>query len=87
MQGEVRCCVTGPAFERMVQLPDTSVVETIMRNVVVFARMKSLQKGQVMDLLGSRGILQVFQGRQRHIPVSHLQLPDCFVWTLPCARW
>ena len=69
MQGEVQCCVTGPAFERMLQLPDLSIVETVMRNVVVFARMKSHQKGQVMDLLGSRGIHQSLQDQQRHIPV------------------
>ena len=69
MQGEVQCCVTGPALERMLQLPDLSVVETVMRNVVVFARMKSHQKGQVMNLLGSRGIHQSFKGQQRHIQV------------------
>lgn len=71
VQGEAQCCVTGPAFECMLQLPDVSVVETIMRNVAVFARMKSLQKGQVMNLLGSRGIHQSFQGQPRHIAVSH----------------
>lgn len=69
MQGEVQCCVTGTAFECMLQLSDLSVVETVMRNVVVFARMKSHQRGQVTDLLGSRGINHSFQGQQRHIPV------------------
>ena len=41
-----------------------------MRNVVVFARMKSHQKGQVMDLLGERGLHQIFKGQPRHVPVS-----------------
>lgn len=30
----------------------------------------TLQKGQVMDLLGQRGLHQMFKGQQRHVPVS-----------------
>ena len=70
MQGQALCCVTGPAFEHMLQQSDLSVLETVMRNVVVFARMRSHQKGQVMDLLGQRGLHQMFKGQQRHVPVS-----------------
>ena len=69
-QGQAQCCVSGPAFEHMLQHEDLSVVETVMRNVVVFARMRSHQKGQVMDLLGARGLHQVFNGQQLIIPVS-----------------
>ncbi len=54
----------------MLQQDDLSVVETVMRNVVVFARMKSHQKGQVMDLLGEQGLHQIFKGQPRHVPVS-----------------
>ncbi len=70
VQGQAQCCVTGPAFQHMLQQDDLSVVETVMRNVVVFARMRSHQKGQVMDLLGERGLHQVFKGQPRHVPVS-----------------
>ncbi|DBA77185.1 TPA: hypothetical protein ACH3X1_009759 [Trebouxia sp. C0004] len=67
-QGPAQCCVTGPAFQHMLQQDDLSVVETVMRNVVVFARMRSHQKGQVMDLLGERRLHQVFKGQPRHVP-------------------
>ena len=70
VQGQVLCCVTGPAFQHMLQQDDLLVVETVMRNVVVFARMRSHQKGQVMDLLGGRGLHQVFKDQPRHVPVS-----------------
>ena len=64
--------MTGPAFEYMLQQEDLSVVETVMRNVIVFARMRPGQKGQVMDLLGTRGLQQMHKGQQRTVPVSLL---------------
>ncbi|DBA92220.1 TPA: hypothetical protein ACH3X1_015928 [Trebouxia sp. C0004] len=67
-QGAAQCCVTGPAFEHMLQQADASVVEIVMTNVAVFSRMRSQQKGQVMDLLGSRGLFQHTEGQERHIP-------------------
>lgn len=70
VQGEVQCCVTGPAFEHLLQLGNASLLETVMRNVVVFSRMKPHQKGQVMDLLGSRGLHQMHAGQQQHVSVS-----------------
>ncbi len=70
LQGMAQCCVTGPAFEHMLQQADASVVETVMTNVAVFSRMQSQQKGQVMGLLGSRGLFQYLGGQERHIPVS-----------------
>ena len=40
--------------------------------------MQPYQKGQVMELLGSRGIQQPFQGQLRHIQVSaHADEPHC----------
>ena len=70
MQGSAQCCVTGAAFEHMLQQTDASLVQTVMANVAVFARMRTMQKGQVMDLLGSRGIDQNLHGQTRHLPVS-----------------
>ena len=72
LQGEAQCCVTGAAFEHMLQLGDIGLLETVMRNVVVFSRMKSHQKGQVMDLLGTRGLYQTVDGQREHLPVRLL---------------
>ena len=62
--------MTGPAFEHMLGQEDTSVVETIMGSVAVFARMRSQQKGQVVDMLGRRGLYQNLDAQLRHMPVS-----------------
>ena len=68
-EGQMQCAVTGPALERLLQLSDLSVLETVMCSVVVFSRMQPHQKGQVMDLLGMMGIHQIFNGQSRFIPV------------------
>ena len=65
--------MTGPAFEHMVQHGEPTLIEAIMSSVKVFSRMRSQQKGQVMDLLGQRGLYQHALPRDaepRHIPVS-----------------
>ncbi len=55
-QGQAQCCVTGQAFDHMLQCQDpAAVLDTVMQNAAVFARMRSHQKGQVMELLSSRG--------------------------------
>ena len=64
--------MTGAAFEHMLQLGDQSLLETVMRNVVVFSRLKPYQKGQVMDPLSSRGLHTVIDGQQHHFPVRVL---------------
>ena len=69
-QGAAQCCVTGPAFEHVLGQEDMSVVEAIMGSVAVFARMRSHQKGQVVDMLGSRGLYQSLDAQPRHMPVS-----------------
>ena len=71
-EGRMQCAVTGDAFEHLLQHHDLSVLETVMRNGVIFSRMRPHQKGQVMDLLSIRGIHQQFNGRPRHIPVCSL---------------
>ena len=70
VQGDAQCCMTGAAFEHMLQLGDQSLLEIVMHNVVVLSRMKSEQKGQVMALLGSKGLQHVHGGQQQHIAVS-----------------
>ena len=72
-QGEAQCCVTGPAFAHLLKQEDLSVLEIVMHNVVVFARMQSHQKGQVMELFGARGLHQMLDGRPRHIEVNTMQ--------------
>ena len=69
-QGRAQCCVTGPAFAHMLGQADRSVLDMVLQNVVVFARMQSQQKGQVMELLGARGLHLVLDGQQHHIQVA-----------------
>ena len=68
-EGSMQCAVTGDAFEMLLQMHDVSVLETVMRSAVVFSRMQPHQKGQVMDLLGYRGIHQPHEGDPRHLQV------------------
>ena len=68
-EGQMQCAVTGDAFGHLLQHHDLSVLEAVLRSAVVFSRMQPHQKGQVMDLLGSRGIHQMFDGQPRHIQV------------------
>lgn len=68
-EGDAQCAITGAAFEHLLQQEDLSVLETVLQNAVVFARMRPHQKAQVLCLLGGAGLHQVFQGRHRHIPV------------------
>lgn len=70
VQGNVQCCVTGPAFACLLQQPNAALVEAVMQNSVAFTRMQSHQKSQVIELLSSTGLHQNIAGQQRHIPVS-----------------
>ena len=72
VSGQVQCAVTGSAFDHILHMSDVSVLETVMRSVLVFARMKPHQKGEVMDLLSVRGLHQMHQGQPRHLQVSPL---------------
>ena len=69
-EGSMQCAVTGDALEYMLRMHDVSLLEAVMRNAVVFSRMQPHQKGQVMNLLGTKGIHQQFQGQPRHILVG-----------------
>ena len=76
-QGEAQCCVTGQAFQHMLQHAQSALLESVMQHAVVFARMKSHQKGQIMELLSSRGLHQMVHGQEHHIPVRKLVYPAC----------
>ena len=86
-EGQLQCAVTGEALEHLLQQHDLSVLETVMRNALVFSRMKPHQKGQVMDLLGMSGIHQMFQGHARYIPVgaSRMFAPSNII-VCPCCQ-
>ncbi len=68
--GHLQCAVTGAAFAHLLQHAPVLVIETVMRNAVVFARMRPHQKGQVMDLLASRGLRHTCHGQSRQLSVS-----------------
>lgn len=81
-EGQLRCAVTGDAFQLLLQLPDESVLRTVMQSAVVFARMQPHQKAQVVSLLNMRGIYQASEAsenRQRHIEVrcEHIKQIIC----------
>ena len=69
-EGRLQCAVTGSAFEQLLHHASLLMVDTVLQNAVLFARMRPHQKGQVMDLLSSRGLHHAFQGHSRHLPVS-----------------
>ena len=71
-EGQAQCAITGAAFEHLLQQEDLSILEAVLQNAVVFARMRPHQKSQVLSLLGASGLHQVFRGRHRHIPVRSL---------------
>ncbi|DBB06818.1 TPA: hypothetical protein ACH3X3_009479 [Trebouxia sp. C0006] len=76
-EGQAQCAVTGAAFEHLLQQEDLSVLEAVLQNAVVFARMRPHQKAQVLSLLGAGGLHQVFQGRHRHIPGQQQTVMFC----------
>ena len=39
-EGQARCAVTGDAFDVFLRQPELSVLETVMRTAVTFARMQ-----------------------------------------------
>lgn len=71
-EGQLQCVVTGSALDYLLQHAPASMMETVMRSAVVFARMRPHQKGQAMALLGSAGLRRAFQGRSCHLAVSLL---------------
>lgn len=69
-EGRLQCALTGAAFDHLLQHCPMSMIQTVLRTAVVFARMKPHQKGQVMGLLGSAGLHHTFQGQSRPLLVS-----------------
>ena len=68
-EGGMQCAVTGDALQLLLQLPDESALMAVLHTAVVYARMKPHQKGQIMDLLGMRGLYQLQGTSLRHIQV------------------
>ena len=95
-EGQTQCVVTGLAFQHLLEQSDSARLETVLRSVVVFARMQPHQKGQAVLLLTSQGLTHPYQGgATRHTPVwsrslllaAHLLLsPSCLpaVAISPC---
>lgn len=81
-EGQACCAVTGDAFEHLLQCGYVSVLEAVMRNAVVFARMQPHQKGQVTDLLTIRGLYQMYNGQACHIKVRHQCTIVCMLTNL-----
>ena len=78
-EGDAQCAITGAAFEHLLQQEDLSVLESVLQNAVVFARMRPHQKAQILSLLGTAGLHQVFQGHHRHIPVRRTKSSRCLL--------
>ena len=76
--------MTGPAFAYLVQQPNKALVQAAALNTVAFTRMKSNQKGQLLDLLGRRGLHHMLNGQRQHIPVllfaAQLECLPCVVF-------
>ena len=47
-EGSMQCSVTGHALEYLLQLPDVSLLETVVRNAVVFSRMQVCCKAALL---------------------------------------
>ena len=69
-EGQAQCAVTGAAFQCLLEQPDLAPLETVMRSVIVFARMQPHQKGQAVKLLTGQGLHQLHKGVPRHIQVG-----------------
>jgi len=85
-EGHLQCAVTGAAFAHLLQHASGLVIEAVMRNAVVFARMRPQQKGQVMDLLASRGLRHTYQGQSRQLSVSSGHHNHCKCWFKCCYK-
>ena len=51
-----QCTITGSVFAYLLQHAEPTLLETVLRNVAVCARMKSHQKAQLVQLLGTHGL-------------------------------
>ena len=50
-EGSMQCAVTGYALEHLLQLPDVSLLEAVMRNAVVFSRMQVCRRATCSNQL------------------------------------
>lgn len=75
----MQCVVTGSVFDFLLEHAEPAVLETILRGTVVWARMKSHQKAQLVNLLGTSG-LTTAAGRHFKVCNCHalLHLPATY---------
>lgn len=52
----MQCIITGAVFDFLLEHAEPAVLETVLRSTVVYARMKSHQKAQLVSLLGTEGL-------------------------------
>ena len=52
-----QCIITGSVFDHLVCQADPSLLETVLHNVAVCARMKAHQKAQLVNLLSDQGLI------------------------------
>ena len=68
-----QCIITGPAFEYLLKHADPALLETVLHNVAVCARMRSHHKAQLVQLLSSEG-LTVTNTRNFKVQLLHFML-------------
>lgn len=51
-----QCMITGSVFDHLVHQADPSLLEAVLHNVAVCARMKAHQKAQLVNLLSDQGL-------------------------------
>ena len=52
-----QCIITGSVFDYLVHQADPSLLEAVLHNVAVCARMKAHQKAQLVNLLSDQGLI------------------------------
>lgn len=77
-----QCIITGRVFEHLVQHADPALLETVLHNVAVCARMKSHQKAQLVQLLGSQGLTV---SSTRKLKVNRRSLFQCLQLAVECG--
>ena len=51
-----QCIITGPVFDYLLKHAEPTLLETVLHNVAVCARMRSHQKSQLVQLLSNQGL-------------------------------
>ena len=68
-EGQAQSVITGTPFQYLLDHPDVAPLETVLRSVVVLARMQPQQKGQAVQLLTEQGLSHQHLGKLRLVQV------------------